>query len=403
MNADQPTTHTTPPAQGEPSTNGHVDHLDLTHLNLATLLATPPPEHRWVWDGYIEQGTLTVLHGDGGTGKSILAGHLARAVAAGSQCLGRPITQGGVLIIDAENPIDEIHRRLHALDYASVPADLIHYYRARDVIFGAPTDVDTTLLRIVIQTHKSRLVILDSQRGLWGGEEKDQIEIRPFYRRLQAIAEELDCAIVVIHHDRRTGSFSGSSDIHNSADTRLHLERPDPEKPERILHHAKARSSAELPAAAYTFTFDHTLKLFTFTQPREPITDADQLFEALDDTDWLTVKEVAPRAGIRESDAKAVLWELARSGDVQSFTGPPGRSSRAVGFRKSRPTRNCSQTREQSGAVDQNLPSATAPPSFTPPLGGEDGSSRQAELLPPLLPDSDDAPYMPNPDQELPF
>ena len=385
MNADQPTTHTTPPTHGEPSANGHVDHLTLTHLNLAKLLAAPPPEHRWVWDGYIEQGTLTVLHGDGGTGKSILAGHLARATAGGTQCLGRPVTQGSVLIIDAENPLDEIHRRLHALDYTSIPPDAIHYYRARDVIFGTPTDVDTTLLRLVIQTHQSRLVVLDSQRGLWGGGEKDQIEIRPFYRRLQAIAEDLDCAIVIIHHDRRTGSYSGSSDIHNSADTRLHLERPDMEKPERILHHAKARSSAELPAAEYTFAFDQSLRVFTFSQPREPVTDAGTLRDALE-SDWLTATEIAERVGMRRVDAQPILWELVRNREAQFMQGPPGRKPNAKCFRRMLPVPDSGQ----AGTSRANLPSAACPPTFTPPLGGEDGTGKQADPVPPH---ADDIPF----------
>jgi hypothetical protein len=363
-----------------------VEHLE--QLDIRDMLSRPAPQHEWVWEGYVERRTLTVLHGDGGTGKSILAGHLCRAVTSGQPCLGRQTQQGNVLIIDAENPFDEIHRRLHALDFATVPTDRVAYYRAGDVILGTGEEPQVDQLVTLIQQHHAQVVVLDSQRGLWGGDEKEAIMIRPFYRQLQAAAEALDTAIVLIHHDRRTGNFSGSSDVHNSADTRLHLERPDPDKPERVLRHAKARSSAELQPAAYTFAFDQQLGVFTFTQPREPIT------------------EIAERAGIRRIDAMPILWELVRNREAQFMEGPPGRSKRAKCFRRmmsspSTPTPqdenlalDLSQTRDRSGQVPESAPSAHLSPAFTPPLGGEAGQVEHAEPVPPPgHEDPDDIPF----------
>lgn len=343
-----------------PSNNGAGP---LHQLDVARLLASAPPVHEWVWDGYIERKTLTILHGDGGTGKSILAGHLARAITNGGICLGHQTTQGNVLIIDAENPLDEITRRLHALDFAHAPMTRIAYYRASDPVLGDTTHVDTGTLANVITLHQSSVVILDSQRGVWAGDEREANEIRPLYRRLQALAEHLNCSIIIIHHDRRTGNFSGSSDIHNSADTRLHLERPDADKPERVLRHAKARSSAELPPASYTFTFDPNLSLFTFTQPREPITDLTIIRDALTD-EWQTGTEISNRAGIRRVEAETTLWTLVRNGDAQYAEGPQGRSAKAKCWRR---LTHLSQNRDKSGQVDPEVPSATCPPGGPPP------------------------------------
>src|SRR6185312_5214177 len=158
---------------------------NVTQLDIPSILNTPPPEHDWVWDQYIEVGTLTVIHGDGGTGKSILAGHLARAITTGGPCLGRPTQQGRVLILDAENPMDEIARRMHALDYAHTPPGSIAYYRAAEAVFGTTDSLDLEPLATLIELHRATTVILDSQRGLWGGDEKEQVEIRPLYRQLQ--------------------------------------------------------------------------------------------------------------------------------------------------------------------------------------------------------------------------
>jgi archaellum biogenesis ATPase FlaH len=387
------------PPHADPSENGQQDDPGRLHeLDIAHLLSQPPPEHQWIWDGYIERRTLTVLHGDGGTGKSILAGHLARAVTTGGTCLGRPTAQSSALIIDAENPLDEISRRLHALDYASIPTGQIAYYRASDVILGTTgTGPELDRLADVVTVHEAGFVILDSQRGLWGGEEKDAIEIRPLYRQLQHLAEQTDCAIVVIHHDRRIGGFSGSGDIHNSADTRLHLERPDPDKPERILRHAKARSSAELQPAAYTFTFDETIGLFTFTQPREPITDAGMVRQALED-DWLTVTEIAERAGIRRVDTQPILWELVRNREAQHMQGPPGRKKTAKCFRSMTVSPNLSQTRDNMGQEDQNVPPAYLSP-VGPPYGV--GGPPDKSDTPDLSQTSDSQLLIP--DDDIPF
>ncbi len=343
----------------------------LTQLDVQALLAAPPPEHEWVWDGYIERRTVTVLHGDGGTGKSILAGHLARAITTGGQCLGRPTIQGNVVIIDAENHLAEIARRLHALDFHNSPTTRFAYYRASDPILGATDRIDVDLLTHVLEVHQANVCILDSQRGVWAGDEKEAIEIRPLYRALQAMAEALDCAVIIIHHDRRMGGYSGSSDIHNAADTRLHLERPDPEKPERILHHAKARSSAELPSASYTFTFDQATGYFTFTQPREPVTEAMTILTALDDDDWRTYPEVADRAGMRQADAKMHLWQLVREGKVQTLQGPPGRSRRAIGFRLAAPLTELVPQAGRVGTSRSTGAPAHSSPDPSLPLRGE--------------------------------
>jgi hypothetical protein len=256
---------------------------------------------------------------------------------------------------------------------ASVATERVAYYRASDAILR-PTDdtVDVDALVALIHHHHAAVAFLDSQRGLWSGDEREAAEIRPLYRRLQAVAEAVDCAIVLIHHDRRTGSYSGTSDVNNAADTRLHLTRPDPEKPERILHHAKARSSAELPPVSYTFGVDETLGaigLFTFTTPREPVTDATLTRDALTES-WETSAEIAARAGIRKADVYGVLWALTRDGYAEYAEGPEGRRRTAKCWRRRPHAANRSQTPEQLGTVDAAVSDRGVPTVGPPPLRG---------------------------------
>jgi hypothetical protein len=64
----------------------------LTRLDIGSLLDAPAPRIDWLWDGYLEAGTICQLHGDGGVGKSILAAALVRAAIGESTPKDRTAT-----------------------------------------------------------------------------------------------------------------------------------------------------------------------------------------------------------------------------------------------------------------------------------------------------------------------
>mgnify|MGYP001616429289 FL=1 len=49
----------------------------------ATLDGTIPPPRRWIVEGLVPQGAVTMLGGDGGVGKTLLAQQLATAAVLG--------------------------------------------------------------------------------------------------------------------------------------------------------------------------------------------------------------------------------------------------------------------------------------------------------------------------------
>lgn len=60
----------------------------------------PRLEVSWLWEGMVAQGTLALLGGPGGVGKSTLVAALEVAVAAGVPFLEREVAQGEVLHVD---------------------------------------------------------------------------------------------------------------------------------------------------------------------------------------------------------------------------------------------------------------------------------------------------------------
>jgi hypothetical protein len=225
-----------------------VDHLDV-----ASLLASPPPPIQWAWRGYIEAGTLTVLHGDGGLGKSHLALGLARATIQGGYFLHRPTRRGRVMVIDGENGLDEIARRLHGWDFGQ-HAESIAYLRADAPILDP---ADMSALRREVTEAAAGLVILDGQRALWPGDEREAIEVVRLYQALyHQVAEPTGAAVLLLHHDNKSGGFSGSTAINGGVASRLHLQLGDEETRTVKLVHGKARGSAQMHTIEYALRFE---------------------------------------------------------------------------------------------------------------------------------------------------
>ena len=219
-------------------------------LDTARLVDTDPEPIDWVWDGFLAPGTLSMLHGEGGLGKSWIAMKIAEQMLQTNNTTGELFTKeirpGGVLILDGENAETQIHSRIHYTTISNT-ADLA-YYMVNDPILGLEEQTELYIEHL-INTHDPRLVIIDSQRALWAGDEKEQAEAGRMLRRFARWIERFSCAFLFIHHDNRGGDYSGSSDINASiSGCRLHLTRHnDKDKTNaRILTQPKNRIAPEM-------------------------------------------------------------------------------------------------------------------------------------------------------------
>ncbi|MDZ7907130.1 MAG: AAA family ATPase [Gemmobacter sp.] len=83
-----------------------------TFFSAATLQGCEVPERQWLVPELVPCRSVTLLYGDGGTGKSLLALQLAACVATGRRWLGRDTAAGKAVFLSAEDEKDELHRRL---------------------------------------------------------------------------------------------------------------------------------------------------------------------------------------------------------------------------------------------------------------------------------------------------
>ncbi len=200
-----------------------------------------PAQRAWVVEGWLPAGSTTVLYGDGGTGKSLLAQQLATAVVAGSPFLGLPVRQGGALALFCEDDLDELHRRQAAINAAlgvgygaldellivsTIGEDSTLFKFEPGIVTGAPTEFGVGFASLAA---KAALIIIDTAADTFAGKEIDRYQVRQFVTWLNAIAKRTGAAVVLLAHPSLTGMASGrgqsgSTAWTNGARSHLYLE-----------------------------------------------------------------------------------------------------------------------------------------------------------------------------------
>jgi AAA domain-containing protein len=194
-------------------------------LSAAELLAREPQPLVWVWEPFLPEGTLNLLVAFMKVGKSTLVYALALAVAQGQAFLGYPTKQGGVLILAVEEHPRDVRRRLER--FGMRPEDPIYVHAAP--LDKSPSTVAALKAHIVDKGIK--LVILDTLARWWAVEdENNNAQIVREVSPLLDMAHETGAAVLIVHHERKSGGgdgrgIRGGSALFGIVDQALMLER----------------------------------------------------------------------------------------------------------------------------------------------------------------------------------
>jgi len=202
----------------------------------------------WLWPGRIPFGELTILAGDPGLGKSLLAAHLTARLTCGG--LGK--ARNALVLTAEDSPEHTVRPRL---DAAGADLERVTFgWLEREGLptpFMLPTDVGE--LRAIAHERKAALIVIDPLAAhLAGGVNswKDQ-EVRTALAPLSSLAKATGAAIVIVAHLNKGQSddplqrLGGSIGIPAAARSVLLLAR-DPDDPEgehggqRVLAHVKS-------------------------------------------------------------------------------------------------------------------------------------------------------------------
>lgn len=319
-------------------------------------LPKPPPKPRhavsiqdfesrpikWLWEGRIPLGKLTIVDGDPGLGKSVIT----NADIAARVTRGKPMPDGSegigvpraVVLVVAEDDIgDTVRPRLEAAEADMAFVFMIPVRRnskGQIVPLIIPDDVET--LRKAIAEVDAALVVIDPITAFLGEQvnSHNDASVRKALGPLKELAEETGAAMVMIRHLNKSGDGKalyrggGSIAFSGSARSGLMVEAvPDDPDGWCGLAQVKGNLSRRVKTLLYRVVSVRDQQPdFPFDVPvvewgGESDLSADELFQK---------RDARKRAPEREQ-AKAFLVEVLRDGpkrarEVQSEASEAGHS-----------------------------------------------------------------------------
>ena len=184
------------------------------------------PKRPWLVQGYLLRGAVTVLSGQGAGGKSSMTVGWTLAGAQGKPFGGfRPETALTIVNYNTEDDKDEQQRRYAAAIKAQAangeamqkiircgPYNVGTLF-ARDPHTGQinPTQAMQELERICME-EQADLLVCDPLAELHDSEENDNTAMRQVVAAFRSLAQRLDMAVLILHHDRKGTSTPGDMD-----------------------------------------------------------------------------------------------------------------------------------------------------------------------------------------------
>lgn len=220
----------------------------------------PIPERQWYLEGLIPNRQVTLLSGDGGTGKSLLGYQVGLAGVLGVETLGFRPAEGRVVYLAAEDDKGELRRRGHdilrslgrtwadlsgnmrVIPMAGKDAELVsEKRRSRELELTVLAQQITELLT----KFRPNLLILDTAADVFGGDEINRKQVRFFVSMLRRFAMDFDLAVLLLSHPSVAGmqtgtGLSGSTAWNNSVRSRLYFTADKTDEDLRLLKNMKA-------------------------------------------------------------------------------------------------------------------------------------------------------------------
>lgn len=204
------------------------------------------PARRWLVNGLVPMRNVTMLSGDGGIGKSLLAQMLCTAAAISRPWLGVSTAAIKTLGIFCEDEKDELHRRqadinrLYDVDMGDLEhMSLVSRFGMENLMVefpsafeqGEPTALTGQIINLALE-FGAQFIVLDSLHDLFGGNENSRPQARQFINMLCEIACEIDGAVLLCAHPSKDGlrsgdGTSGNTAWNNAVRSRMYLHHAD--------------------------------------------------------------------------------------------------------------------------------------------------------------------------------
>ena len=197
----------------------------LTIRSAADLLEADPPRPSFILEPILSPGTIALIYGQPGVGKSFLALGLALAAAGAGRMLGWTAARPHkVLYLDGEMRPHQVAARLRL--FGPLPPSLQIWLATEQ---GGPrldlSNVDG-LVRLVRSWGDPDLLVIDSLSSRVGGATGRDPERWSEMRYFLGLQQRHGRAVILVHHANRDGAMRGTSRRADAVDLIMALRRP---------------------------------------------------------------------------------------------------------------------------------------------------------------------------------
>lgn len=232
-------------AKAEEEQEQPAEPADVQPMDWGELQHQTPEPPAWRLDGWLPEGTVTLLAANGGVGKSNLSLQLGVALVHGQEFMGLQTKQSKVLVLSGEDEARTVHFRVgNICQEMQVPMQSL---QGRMTVFdltqhdcvlwrdGHPTSRMQWLADEAVRT-KAQVIVIDNASDVFADNENDRTAVRGFMRALNLIAHVTRAAVLLLAHVDKASvrlgagsdtnsTFSGSTAWNNSARSRWAMVR----------------------------------------------------------------------------------------------------------------------------------------------------------------------------------
>jgi RecA-family ATPase len=182
---------------------------------------TPPKE---ILGSIVQEGSLTLLWGNRGSGKTFVAAGIGYSISTGTKFLKWTAVQKKVLTIDCEMRDAILQLRLKKIHYG-LQSEGIDNLRVitRDAMGDNPWNLVSNKGKKLFLENLSdaQVIIFDNYNNLCSEtrELKTELQVWKQWERMLSWLRRQNIAVILIHHGNKSGEQSGTSQRENFMDT----------------------------------------------------------------------------------------------------------------------------------------------------------------------------------------
>jgi hypothetical protein len=272
---------------------------------------------------FLEQGSPTLIHGDGSTGKSYLTLYMAVCAALERDFFGKHTQYFKTLYIDHEATAKKLKNRLHRIaNGLGVPFSSltphIHWYKPE----GSLANEQEIIARIV-EEGGYQAIIIDAGASASGGSPMDEQAVLRMFSAL----DQIPAAKLIIHHEPKNlegvgddKAYYGTTFWRNAPRLAWRLKRESKDGPKSIIKatHHKANDDGESAPFVYAMTFtDDPLPATTFTVLDDfAPSEESQIVSLLAETGHATLAQISEGTGIPRTSLQRAIHNLMGNGTI---------------------------------------------------------------------------------------